>query len=69
MLQADLKLELMSQQTVKEGVAACETVGDYVSRDIFKDILEDTEEHIEWLETQLELIDRVGLPNYEQSQM
>jgi bacterioferritin len=69
MLQADLKLEEMSQQTVKEGIAACETVGDYVSRDVFKDILEDTEEHIEWLETQLELIDKIGLPNYQQSQM
>jgi bacterioferritin len=69
MLQSDLKLELMSQQTLKEGVAASETAADYVSRDIFREILEDTEEHIEWLETQLELIDKIGLPNYQQSQM
>lgn len=42
---------------------------DYVSRELFEDILDDTEEHIEWLETQLELIDKVGLQNYLQSQM
>jgi bacterioferritin len=69
MLQADLKLEIMSQQTVKEGIAACETAADYVSRDILREILEDTEEHIEWLETQLELIDKIGLPNYQQAQL
>jgi len=69
MLQADLKLELLSQKTVKEGIAACETAGDYVSREIFQDILEDTEEHIEWLETQLDLIAKLGLQNYLQSQM
>jgi bacterioferritin len=69
MLQADLKLETMSQLTVKEGIATCEAAGDYVSRDLLKDILEDTEEHIEWIETQLDLINKIGLPNYQQSQM
>jgi bacterioferritin len=69
MLQCDLKLEQMSQQTVKDGIAACETARDYVSRDVFQDILDDTEEHIEWLETQIELIAKIGLENYLQSQM
>ncbi len=68
-LQCDLKLELASQKTVKESIAACETTKDYVSRDLLKDILDDTEEHIEWLETQLELIEKIGLQNYLQSQM
>jgi bacterioferritin len=69
MLECDLKLETMAQQTVKDGIAACEAARDYVSRDLFQDILDDTEEHIEWLETQIELIDKVGLQNYLQSQM
>lgn len=69
MLQYDLKLEQVSQKTVKEGIAACEAVGDYVSRDVFQAILDDTEEHIDWLETQIDLIDKIGLPNYLQSQM
>lgn len=69
MLQCDLNLELTAQQTVKDGIAACEAARDYVSRDLFQDILDDTEEHIEWLETQLDLIDKVGLQNYLQSQM
>lgn len=69
MLQCDLQLEQLSQKTVKEGIAACEAAGDYVSREIFTDILEDTEEHIDWLETQLDLIGKVGLQNYLQSQM
>jgi bacterioferritin len=69
MLEADLKLERAAQLTVKEGIQACEVGADYVSRDILLEILADTEEHIEWLETQLELIVKVGLQNYLQSQM
>jgi bacterioferritin len=69
MLECDLKLEIAAQQTVKDGIRACETAGDFVSRELLEDILEDTEEHIEWLETQLELVGKVGLQNYLQSQM
>jgi bacterioferritin len=69
MLQCDLQLETAAQVTVKEGVLACEQAGDYVSRELFVRILEDTEEHIEWLETQLDLIQKIGIQNYLQSQM
>lgn len=69
MLQCDLKLESAAQKTVKDGIAACEAAGDYVSRSLFQEILDDTEEHIDWIETQLELIDKVGLQNFLQSQM
>jgi bacterioferritin len=68
-LQALNKLERAAQLTVKDGIAACEAARDYVSRDLLLDILEDTEEHIEWLETQLDLIVKVGIQNYLQSQM
>jgi len=69
MLGADLGLENASQAAVKTAIADCEQLRDYVSREILEDILEDTEEHIDWIETQLELIDAVGLQNYLQSQM
>ena len=65
----DLTLELGSRTVLIEAVAYCETVKDYVSREIFQEILEDTEEHIDYLETQLGLIDKVGIANYLQSQM
>ncbi|HEX7636295.1 MAG TPA: bacterioferritin [Noviherbaspirillum sp.] len=69
MLECDLKLEQAAQQTLKDGIAACEKTGDYVSRQILQDILDDTEDHIEWLETQLDLINKIGLQNYLQAQM
>ncbi len=68
-LSCDHQLESGAQATVKEAMAYCETVRDYVSRDLFQDILNDTEEHIDWLETQMELVEKVGLQNYLQSQM
>ncbi|HIV72568.1 MAG TPA: bacterioferritin [Candidatus Aquabacterium excrementipullorum] len=69
LLSCDLKLESGAQGTIKDGIAYCESVRDYVSRDLLQAILDDTEEHIDFLETQLDLIDQVGLQNYLQSQM
>ena len=69
MLASDLNLELAAQKTVKEGIAACEAVGDYVSRQLFQDILDDTEEHIDWLQTQIDLIGHIGIQLYLQSQL
>ena len=68
-LECDLRAEHGAQATIKEGIAYCESVRDYVSRDLLQEILEDTEEHIDFLETQIELVDKVGLQNYLQSQM
>jgi bacterioferritin len=68
-LRADLKLESGSHPQVKEAIAHCEAVGDYVTREIFEAILQDTEEHIDWLETQLDLIEKIGVQNYLQSQI
>ena len=68
-LACDLSSEKTAQQTIKDGIAHCESVRDYVSRDLLQKILDDTEEHIDYLETQLDLIDKVGIQNYLQSQM
>ncbi|HXE47886.1 MAG TPA: bacterioferritin [Ramlibacter sp.] len=68
-LDCDLRLERGAQATIKDGVAHCEAVRDYVSRELLEDILEDTEEHIDYLETQLDVLAKVGLQNYLQSQM
>jgi len=67
MLECDLKLEMIAHKDLKDAVAHCESVGDYVSRELFEDILESEEEHIDWLETQLGLIDKLGLQNFLQS--
>ena len=68
-LECDLKAEVGAQATIKAGIAHCESVRDYVSRDLLQKILDDTEEHIDFLETQIELVSKVGLQNYLQSQM
>lgn len=68
-LQCDLKLEMQAHPVLKEAIAYCESCGDYVSRELFENILEGEEEHIDWLETQLELIGKIGLQNYQQSQI
>jgi len=68
-LEADLKLEEAGVPTLREGIVHCESVRDFASRELLEDILESEEEHIDWLETQLELIGKVGLQNYLQSQM
>ena len=69
MLACDLKLEHLAVPDLKDAILYCESVRDYVSRELLEDILESEEEHIDWLETQLELIEKIGLPNYLQSQM
>jgi len=68
-LNGDLQLEMTARQNLRTAIADCEAAGDYISREIFEAILESEEEHIDFLETQLELIKRVGIQNYSQSQM
>ena len=68
-MQGDLKIELGGRENLIEAIAYCESCKDYVSRELFEHILEDTEEHIDWLETQLNLIDKIGLQNYLQTQI
>ena len=69
MLQCDLKSEQAARPMYQEAIAYCETCKDYISRELLEDILESEEGHIDWLETQLELIGKIGLQNYTQSQM
>ena len=69
MLQCDLKLEQAARPMYQEAIAHCESCKDYISRELLEDILEGEEKHIDWLEIQIELIDKVGLQNYMQSQM
>jgi bacterioferritin len=69
LLNCDLQLESAAQLTLKDAIAYCESVRDYVSRDLLQGILDDTEEHIDFLETQIDVLDKVGLQNYLQSQM
>jgi bacterioferritin len=68
-LSCDLQLELAAHKDLKIAIADCEASQDYISREIFEAILESEEEHIDFLETQLDLIKRVGIQNYCQSQM
>jgi len=67
-LKCDLKLEMAAHPALKDGIAYCESVGDYVSRELLEDILESEEDHIDWLETQLELLQKVGVQNWLQTQ-
>lgn len=69
MLTCDLKLEMMAIPDLRKAITYSESVSDFVSRDLFADILESEEEHVDWLETQLGLIEKIGLQNYQQSQM
>ena len=69
MLECDLRIEKTGHADLKAAIAHCEVVGDFGSRELLEDILESEEEHIDWLETQLGLIDKVGIENYLQSQM
>jgi bacterioferritin len=68
-LECDLKLEQQAHPMLRAAIADCESAGDYVSRELFERILESEEEHIDFLETQLSLIDRIGLQNYCQTQV
>jgi bacterioferritin len=68
-LACDLKLEMLAVPDLKAAIADCEALGDYVSRELFEDILESEEEHIDWLETQLGLIDRLGETPYLQTKI
>lgn len=69
MLECDLRLELEAIPLLREAIGHCEQARDYVTRDLFDRILDSEEDHVDWLETQLGLIGKVGLENYLQSQM
>jgi bacterioferritin len=68
-LQCDLRLEMQAHPDLRSAIAECEELGDYVSRDLFENILVSEEEHIDWLETQLALVKQLGIQNYSQSQV
>ena len=67
-LSCDLSLEMMSLPDLKLAISHCETVKDYISRELFTDILESEEEHIDWLQTQMRLIEQMGIENFVQLQ-
>jgi len=69
MLKLDLQFEVDARNALREGIAQCEAGGDYVSRELLEHILEEREEYIDWLETQLDLIRQTGVQNYLQSQI
>ncbi len=68
MISCDLKLEHLAHTDLKEAILHCETVQDFTSRELFRSILDSEEEHIDWLETQLEMISQMGIQNYIQLQ-
>lgn len=68
-LECDLKVELKAHPVYKSALAYCETAKDYVTRDLFEHLLTSEEEHIDWLETQLDLIERIGEERYIQAQI
>lgn len=68
-LKSDLALELTSVKDLREGIAYADSIQDYVSRDLMRDVLADEEGHIDWLETELSLIERLGVQNYAQTQV
>lgn len=69
MLRADLDVEVTNRTMLQDAIACCEAKRDFASRELLDEILVETEAHIDWLETQLALIDRVGLEGYQQQQM
>ncbi len=69
MLACDLKLEMEAAPLLREAVSYCESVSDYISRELFESILHAEEEHIDWLETQIDLVTKMGIHNYLQAQM
>lgn len=69
MIECDLKLELDALPELKDAIAYCEEIRDFVSRDLFDSILASEEEHVDWLETQLTLIKQMGVENYSQAKM
>ncbi len=68
-LQCDLKLEMEALPVLRTAIEFCEKIGDFVSRQVFREILTSEEEHVDWIETQLDLIKKTGLENYTQAQM
>ena len=67
-LECDLRMEMLAMPQLRDAIVLCEEVNDFVSRQLFRDILDSEEEHVDWLETQLGLIDKMGVENYIQSQ-
>jgi bacterioferritin len=67
-LDCDLRLERAAMPVLREAIGHCETVRDYITRELLEDILEGEEEHVDFIETQLELIDQMGIQNYIQMQ-
>lgn len=68
-LKCDLKAEMSAHPLLREAIAYCESCGDYITRELFEEILESEEDHIDWIETQIDLIQKIGVQNYMQSQM